>query len=450
MAAALLNYAAGRIGQTVDFSRQHALSGTATTKQLQQTLGSVTPDDILIIHNANPVYSMPGAAEHIRRARTVVYLGTYRDETAELATWILPIDSPFESWGDYEPWTGVHGLIQPVTPRLHDTRATGDILLALAEVGGQPLSSDGAFEEWLRNRWDGIRKGTAASTSSADFWTESLRAGGAWEECPAVSVSLRASAVDLKAALLPARVPEAKTETLQLWAWPSVLLFDGRVSNRGWLQETPDPISSMVWGNYIDLHPAKARELGVSDGDIVELRTRAGKIELPVRITDDVVENVAAVAFGQGHTAVGTNATGRGANVFELLGEENRLAMFDVVSLRKTGRRDEMVCAFATQDQHERHLLQWIALSEAARMKPGDGRARDSSSARGIRSPAGHLSPALLQGSSLGHGHRPAALHRLRGLYGGLLCREQYSRHGQGADRQRPANGVAEGRTVSE
>ena len=97
-------------------------------------LGSVTSDDILIIHNANPVYSMPGAAEHIRRAGTVVYLGTYRDETAELATWVLPIDSPFESWGDYEPWTGVHGLIQPVTPRLHDTRAIGDILLALAEV----------------------------------------------------------------------------------------------------------------------------------------------------------------------------------------------------------------------------------------------------------------------------------------------------------------------------
>ena len=153
-------------------------------------LGSVTSDDILIIHNANPVYSMPGAAEHIRRAGTVVYLGTYRDETAELATWVLPIDSPFESWGDYEPWTGVHGLIQPVTPRLHDTRAIGDILLALAEVGGQSLSSDGTFEEWLRNRWDGLRKETAASAPSADFWTESLRAGGRWAERPAVSVSL--------------------------------------------------------------------------------------------------------------------------------------------------------------------------------------------------------------------------------------------------------------------
>ena len=373
MAAALLNYAAGRIGQTVDFSRQHALSGTVTTKQLQQMLGSVTSDDILIIHNANPVYSMPGAAEHIRRAGTVVYLGTYRDETAELATWVLPIDSPFESWGDYEPWTGVHGLIQPVTPRLHDTRAIGDILLALAEVGGQPLSSDGTFEEWLRNRWDGLRKETAASAPSADFWTESLRAGGRWAERPAVSVSLRASAADLKAALLPSRVSEAKAGTVQLWAWPSVLLFDGRVSNRGWLQETPDPVSSMVWSNYIDLHPAKARELDIGDGDIVELRTRAGKIELPVRITDDVNENVAAVAFGQGHTAVGVNAAGRGANVFELLGEEDNQAVFDVVSLRKTGRRDEMVCAFATQDQHERHLLQWIAFSEVARMKPGDG-----------------------------------------------------------------------------
>jgi anaerobic selenocysteine-containing dehydrogenase/Fe-S-cluster-containing dehydrogenase component len=373
MATALLNYAAGRIGQTVDFSRRHALGGTVTTKQFQQVLQSVTPDDILIIHNANPVYSLPGAAEHIRRVGTVVYLGTHRDETAELATWVLPIDSPFESWGDYEPSTGVHGLIQPVTPRLHDTRATGDILLAMAEVGRQPLSSNGTFEEWLRNRWDGLRKENAASTSFADFWTESLRAGGIWTEPPAVSVSLRASVADLTAALQPSRVPEAKAGTAQLWAWSSVLLFDGRVSNRGWLQETPDPVSSMVWSNCIDLHPTTARQLGVDDGDIVELRTRAGKIELPVRSTDDVVENVAAVAFGQGHSAMGANAAGRGANVFDLLGGDDRQAVFDVVFFRKTGRRVETVCAFATQDQHERHLLQWVALSDAARMKPGDG-----------------------------------------------------------------------------
>ena len=137
--SALLNYAAGRIGETVDFSRKHALSEVATVAQMQEVLQSVTPDDVLIIHNVNPAYSIRGAAEHLRRASTLVYLGVQMDETAELATWVLPVDSPFESWGDYEPLTGIHDLVQPVTPRLHDSRPAGDVLLALAEVGWQTV-----------------------------------------------------------------------------------------------------------------------------------------------------------------------------------------------------------------------------------------------------------------------------------------------------------------------
>ena len=139
-AAALLNYAAGRIGKTVDFSRAHALSRSATNEQTRKFLSELTADDMLIVHNSNPAYSLSGASEHMRRAGMVVYLGTMPDETAELASWVLPIDSPLESWGDYEPQAGVHGLMQPMIRRLHDSLPAGDVLLSLAAAAGKSIS----------------------------------------------------------------------------------------------------------------------------------------------------------------------------------------------------------------------------------------------------------------------------------------------------------------------
>ncbi len=45
------------------------------------------------------------------------------DETAELADWVLPIDSPLESWGQFDPQEGVHclgrGPPQVLDPGLH-------------------------------------------------------------------------------------------------------------------------------------------------------------------------------------------------------------------------------------------------------------------------------------------------------------------------------------------
>ena len=63
------------------------------------------------------------------------------DETAALADWVLPIDSPLESWGDYEPVTRRSVLMQPAMGRIFDTRAAGDILLALARAAGKPLAA---------------------------------------------------------------------------------------------------------------------------------------------------------------------------------------------------------------------------------------------------------------------------------------------------------------------
>jgi len=245
------------------------------------------------------------------------------DETTELATWVLPANSPLESWGEYSPAAGVHALVQPTMAPLYDTMPVGDILLGLTQVAEKPLTPQGSskravdFKEWLEQRWRLLGARLAPEQVFEDFWRSALRAGGAWEAMPATPVVVRPEV----ASLTPASVTfeAADSLTARLWAWPSVMLFDGRVANRGWLQEAPDPTSSVVWESWIDVHPRKAEALGLAPGQVVELRTEQGTIEVPVRVTADVSPDDVAIAFGQGHTALGRNAANRGANVFHLL-----------------------------------------------------------------------------------------------------------------------------------
>ncbi len=57
------------------------------------------------------------------------------------------------------------------------------------------------------------------------------------------------------------------------------------------------------WGERIEafaarLHPDDAAELGVEEGDVVEIASACGAIEAPARLTDEVVRGVVAVPHG--------------------------------------------------------------------------------------------------------------------------------------------------------
>jgi len=371
MAVALLNYAAGRIGQTVDFSQTHALGKTITNEQLKKVLEGLNKDDVLIINNVNLAYCVAGAAENIRKAGTRIYIGTMPDETSRLTPWIFPADSPLESWGDYQPWSGLHCLMQPTMARLYGTRSAGDIFLSLAKASGRPLKRKGSqevnsFEEWLKLEWQELHSKIASDVPFEEFWKQSLQAGFAEEKPQKVEAKLSSDVSNIK-------FPEQQTEkSTHLWAWASVLLFDGRVSNRGWIQETAEPISGQVWGNIADIHPKKAQSLNLSNDDEIEIKTKAGQIRLPVRITEDVAENALAVSFGQGHTAFGNLAKYRGANVFDIIDSDSN-SIFGNIEIKKTGKTAKPVFLRTNQQQHHRELMQWDELSAVAEMKPGEG-----------------------------------------------------------------------------
>jgi molybdopterin-containing oxidoreductase family iron-sulfur binding subunit len=369
--------------------------------------------DVLIVHNANPEHVKhrwleARIAEHeIAKSALVVYLGTMLDETAELADWVLPIDSPLESWGDCEPYAGLTGMVQPAMSRIYDSRAAGDVFLALAEEAGKPLTRPGASRpladarQWLRQRMEEIGRRVAPARGAEEFWQDSLRQGAVVEQAAASSSQ---PSVELSADL-PAEHPPYPLEDLTqvtktqipgfwdflrkeyrsdakylaLWTWPSPMLFDGRAGNRSWLQEAPDPVSTIQWGSWIDIHPKTAGTLGLSTGDLVELVSNPDDssppaiVTAPIRITEDVAEGTVAIPFGQGHSAMGRNAAGRGARSFDLSCDSPDKDPFGLVNLRPTGRKAAITFATATQEQHGREIIQWVKLSKLRGMKEAGG-----------------------------------------------------------------------------
>ncbi len=51
----------------------------------------------------------------------------------------------------------------------------------------------------------------------------------------------------------------------------SYAMDDGRYINNGWLQEMPDPITKLTWDNAAMMSPAFAHQIGVKDGDLVQV-----------------------------------------------------------------------------------------------------------------------------------------------------------------------------------
>jgi len=363
-AVMLLNQAAGRIGTTVDFSQVHALGLTTPSAQLEEWLAGLGEGDVLIVHNTNPAYDLPHLQEHIERADHVIFLGTMLNETAALARWVLPVLSPLEMWGDYEPWTGVHCLMQPTMGPLHDAWHSGDVFLALAANAQMEMSMDPVaqgpqkvqtFHDTLVQRWQGLQEKVAPQASFESFWQKSLQDGGVVEP-----VARQPAPALQDQPPITVTAPQA-TEGMHLWLWPSILLFDGRLANRGWMQEIPERVSTIAWGSWVDISPATARQMGIATGDVIEVSSGFGALQAPVRVTDDVADNVAALAFGQGHTSLGEVAAGRGANAFALLTRGGPESLFGAASLRKTGEQRRLINLSATQDQYGRGIVQWIS-----------------------------------------------------------------------------------------
>ncbi len=365
-----LNYLAGNLGQRggVIFNSDPAFSATAGSRQagLRGMLDLVEAMEagdveVLLVHDTNPVYALP---ENVRFRRAmenvplIVALSSFHDETTAMADFILPTNTYLESWGDDVPDPGVGfpvaSISQPVVAKLYDTLAVGDIILLLARrIGGElPIRLHWAtMEEFIKERWREEYELRSAAGEDQDFeafWRASLEAGVWGQPGAATGDESVPSSSSMIASITDPVSKFAGSESdypFVLHPYLTATFTDGRGANLPWLQELPDPMTSVVYGSWAELNPVTADELGIREGDILEVESPAGSIRVPALIFPAIRPGVIAIPIGQGHSAYGRYASDRGVNPIHIVATQVDDQSGDLawaatrVKIKRTGER---------------------------------------------------------------------------------------------------------------
>ncbi len=274
---------------------------------------------VVIFAGVNPLYTLPVGAQAksaLAQVTTVVSVGTHLDETTSFANVVLPMSTQFEVWGDSIPAPGVYNLNQPAMQPLYSTQSFGDTLIALlaSKEVKLPLEGITSFYDYIRAQW----KARTGESGFESRWLSYVENGGDWSE-PAKPLgqdqfSLQSAQLqEVKAA------PKLSAGTFSLLAFPTVNSFDGSSSNRPWMQELPNPMTTTVWGSWVEMNPESAAELGVADRDNLQISTDQGAVDVPVYLNRYIHPSLIAIPIGQGHESFGRFASGVGVNVLSLL-----------------------------------------------------------------------------------------------------------------------------------
>lgn len=353
-----LNDLLGNTGVTVLPDEPHALTSVATQAEVYELArragqGAVR---LLLLHHANPLYHHPQWRGGLSQAAYKVSFASWMDETTETADLILPDNHFLESWGDYTPWPGATGVLQPTRIPVYTTRQTGDVLL-----GGR----QGAFRDWFRARWQQAMGGEPELNALLQKGVTDTAVPGGRSAVGSGPSFAKASEGATAAAEFDG------SGEFYLDVFPSVQLFDGRQANRSWAQEISEPLSKVAWDPWVELHPDTAKRLNLEPSEVVRLRSPHGTAEFSVFITTWVRPDTVGVLMGQGHTNFGMWANERGNSPHTLQSDypgEDGLwhAQTVKVSLEKTGKRRDLANLQQSHLQWDKRLVMAVELQEAA------------------------------------------------------------------------------------
>jgi len=354
-AALLLNAQLGALGKQVWLSP--AEQPARTLQDVQSLIDRMNAGQVktLFVHGVNPLFDLPAAfgfAEALKKVGTLISFASFPDETALASDLVLPDHTPLESFGYQRVLAGTGSQVlssaQPVVVPLHDTRASLDVLLAAARLVGGNLSAalpytdeyDFIMQKLLPYR--AASQGSIIATDILTFFSVFRQQGGWWTKDLLEPPQARIPA-DLTGKADLAMAPQGKFHLHLI----QTQMGDGRGANRPWLQETPDPMTTVMWNSWVEIHPDTAHELGIQDDDIVKISSEAGEIEASVYLYPAIRPDTIAIPFGQGHTALGRYAEGRGCNPAQLLpvvfNPANDLAYADtLVTVTPTGRTRQL------------------------------------------------------------------------------------------------------------
>jgi len=302
-----INLALGGIGNTVTLIPATETAG-ADLKNLD---GGAT--GTLVILGGNPACNMNWSPK--QKPEIVVRLGYYEDETTEKSDWNFPLAHYLESWGDAAAGDGTLVPVQPVIQPLFGGLTE---LEFLARIAGESQTSPydivratfvGSEGDWKKFLFNGYLEGSAAK--------------------PANLPNDQLTTIPK----LPAIVSLGK-DSLEVVFYRDAKMDDGRYANNAWMQELPDPITKLTWDNAVLVSRKTARELGVQNGDVVEITLNGRSVKGPIWTQPGMGDYSIGLALGYGRERAGRVGAGAGFNAYKIFSGKY---IETGAKLRKTG-----------------------------------------------------------------------------------------------------------------
>ncbi len=334
--------------------------------------------NVLFLYYSNPLFSNPHPdlfQKAIDQIPSIISFSPYMDDTTQYADLILPDHSPLERWQDDPLFLNngypILGLRQPIIEPIHQTKATGDVLIDLAKsLGGEiekafPWKD---FKEVLLYGLKGIyeaRRGDVFGLEFDEAWIRMLQRGGWWDpsyksfdefwelllerggwwdpiyefgerdrifKTPSkkfefysqgIRGSLSSLGVDEDSSFLPHwEEPRMKKEEKGYLLFLNIFKpmgIGGRNFNQPWLQGIIGPHLFEKWTTWVEINPFTASEHNISDGDWVWVESPHGKIKAKARLYQGAMPQVVNIPFGNGHRSGGRWSKNIGENPYRLL-----------------------------------------------------------------------------------------------------------------------------------
>lgn len=289
---------------------------------LQELVSSMEAGQVktVLFLGANPVYSAPadsGFAEALKKVPLRIHLGLEFDETAAQCHWHLPEAHFLETWSDARAFDGTETILQPVIEPLFGGRSAHELLSLLM---GEPMTGYGIVQNfWKRqNRWPQFEAGWHTSLAEGVVATGGAIIRG--------NHGVHGSA--------KAHGPSG----LEINFRHDPCVYDGRFAGNAWLQELPKPLTKLTWENAALISPATAKELGVEDGDLVDLTLDGRTVQAPVLLQPGHADRSVTVTLGYGRWHGGPTAVGLGFNAGALRPSDSPW-FSEGLQLRPTGKR---------------------------------------------------------------------------------------------------------------
>ncbi len=334
----MLNVMLGNVGKTIlprgksPFPNlMPRMGGWAEAKSMLDDLNS-GKIDTAVVFGSNPLYQAPDfmqAEKAFAKAKFRVSFSMFPDETSMACDLVLPIHSYLEEWNTtapaYAAEDGYLGIQQPVMNPVFGeggTRAFGDVLLAVLKHMDTNYNQWDNYQAYVTNALWTMRpalvnppKPSVPGQTEEEAFHQGVMATGfvhmQVEKAP--DIQARVSAVSLPKEKQNTQYPFRLIPSARLGLW------DGRHANLPWLQELPDQLAEVVWDSWVEIHPKTAEKLGVITGDVVNVASAAGKVDVKVVVFPGIHKDAIAIPLGQGHTEYGRYAKGVGVNPFSIL-----------------------------------------------------------------------------------------------------------------------------------